>query len=56
MRNKRCEILEVPLVTWIHVVLSFIHHISTTHISSNENINISNGKQSCNGNTGIFME
>jgi len=38
-------------VAWIYVVVSSTHRISTTLVSSNENINISNGKQSCNGNT-----
>jgi len=33
----------------------FTHRISTAHMFSNENINISNGKQSCNGNTGISI-
>ena len=51
MRNKRCGVLEVAPVSWIHVAFSFTHRISTAHMSSNENINISNRK---NHVTGIY--
>jgi len=58
MKNNRCRcgILEVAHVAWIHVARSFTHHISTAHMSSNKNINISNGKQLCNGNKWIYMQ
>ena len=49
--NNRCGILEVAPVAWIHVALSSTHRISTTLMSSNGNIHISNGKQSYNMNT-----
>jgi len=62
MIYKRCGFLEVAPVAEIHVALSSIHRVSTTLMSSNENINNenfnrSNGKQSCNGMTGRkYME
>jgi len=37
----------VAPVALIHVTLSFTHHISTAHMSSNRNINIISRKQSC---------
>jgi len=55
MENNRCGILEVAPVASIHVALSFTHRTSTAHMSSNRNLNISNRKYSCNGNTGLLM-
>jgi len=51
--NMRYEILEVAPVARTHVALSSTHHISTAHMFSNGNTNISNGKQSCNWNTNM---
>ena len=57
MIYKRCRILEVAPVAEIHVALSFTHRVPATLMSSNENINRSNGKQSCNWMTGKkYME
>jgi len=36
MKNGRCWILEVAPVALIYMALSFIHRISTDHMSSNK--------------------